>query len=179
MIRRMKDHEFPKVFGIMEASFPPDERRPYDEQKALLSDPRFTVYVNDDATAFITIWSFDDFAFAEHIAVDPTLRSSGMGSAMLKELIAALTLPLCLEAEPPVEDIQKRRIAFYERNGLTLNSYPYLQPPISKGKGIVPLMIMTSCGEISLSDFRHIREVLYREVYHTPHDFISKHFPEG
>ncbi len=179
MIRKMKDDEFAKVISIIERSFPRDERRPADEEKALLADPRFTIYVSDDVSAMITVWQFDEFAFIEHFAVDPDHRCGGLGGKMLQELISILPCPVCLETEPPIEDIQKRRISFYTRNGLFLNHYTYYQPPISAGRNTIPLMLMTSGGEVSEADYRRIRGVLYREVYNIGSDFIATHYPNG
>ena len=59
----------------------------------------------------------------------------------------------------------KRRIAFYERNGFFLNKYDYIQPPMSKGKNPVPLLVMTSGGKVSAKRFDEIKKCLYREVY--------------
>ena len=71
---------------------------------------------------------------------------------------------VCLEVEPPENEISKRRIDFYKRNGLYLNTFPYLQPPISNGKNPVPLMIMSS-KKIDKEKFSFIKDKLYREVY--------------
>ncbi|MDO5398505.1 MAG: GNAT family N-acetyltransferase [bacterium] len=160
--------DFYRVFDIMEQSFPPDERRPKAEQLALLNNPAHSIYIlqtDGDTAAFITVWQFDSFAFIEHFAVHPDRRCGGTGSFMLSKIIPHLGVRVCLEAEPPLTEIAERRIGFYERNGFTLNKYPYIQPPISKGKAPVPLMIMTTGGGISESEFDKIRDVIYREVY--------------
>lgn len=160
--------DFDKVFDIMERSFPPDERRPKSEQLALLNNPAHSIYIlqkSSNIAAFITVWRFDGFAFIEHFAVHPDFRCNGTGSFILSEIIPYLGVRVCLEAEPPLNEISKRRIGFYERNGFTLNEYPYMQPPISNGKLPVPLMIMTTGGGISESEFNNIRDIIYREVY--------------
>ena len=77
-IRFARDEEFDKVFSVLKTSFPPDERRTYDAQKALLSNPKYNIYVlpnseSDEIKAFITVWQFGTFAFVEHDMVQPHL----------------------------------------------------------------------------------------------------------
>ena len=91
MLEKMERHDFDKVFGIMEDSFPIDEFRTYGEQKALLDHPCYQIYVargqeGEGIKAFLTIWEFEEIIFIEHFAVEPSRRGSGMGSRMLGEL---------------------------------------------------------------------------------------------
>jgi len=165
MIEKMKREDFDGIYAIMEESFPNDEKRPYDEQKKLLETPEYSIYEAEEKNAFIATWEFDEFVFIEHFAVRSACRNTGLGSRMLSEFIEAQNKTVCLEVELPDTDIAKRRIGFYERNGFFLNQYEYFQPPISKGKKIVPLMIMTSGGKVSEDTFKKIRNILYKEVY--------------
>ena len=165
MIEKMKREDFDGVYAIMEQSFPTDERRPYDEQKSLLDNMAYSIYISGEKNAFIAGWEFDDFIFIEHFAVDSACRNTGLGSRMLTEFLKNQQKTVCLEVELPDTEIAKRRIGFYERNGFFLNEYEYFQPPISKGKKIVPLMIMTSKEKVSQGTFENIRNILYKEVY--------------
>ncbi len=161
MLKKTKD--FDSIYRIMEQSFPDDERRPYDEQKELLLDSRYSIYAENGG--FIAIWEFEEFVFIEHFAVDESKRNSGLGSKMLANFLGITNKTVCLEVECPDTEIAKRRIGFYERNGFFLNEYEYFQPPISKGKNIVPLMIMTSKSKVTKEKFEKIRDTLYKEVY--------------
>ena len=87
------------------------------------------------------------------------------GAELLKEITSFYQKTICLEVEPPADEMTKRRVDFYKRNGFFLNEYPYTQPPISKGKNPVPLMIMSSGKELSEPEFHIIKEKLYCEVY--------------
>ncbi len=167
MVQKLDITEFDKMFSIMEKSFPLDEYRPYDEQKDLFKNEYYKVYVEKDDVikGFIALWEFDEFFFVEHFAVDPDFRNAGIGAKILKEIAALTDKPFCLEVEPPNEEITKRRIGFYERNGFFLNEYPYIQPPISKGKHPIPLMIMSSEKRLSEEEFLKIKTTLYKEVY--------------
>lgn len=170
MIRRMKNEEFEAVYRIMERSFPPDERRTGDEQEALLKKPNYRIYVHgdgesDDILAFAAVWLFEDFVFLEHLAVSPEHRNGGLGAEILRELHKWAGRMICLEVEPPETELAARRIAFYQRCGLFLNHYPYIQPPISRGRNPVPLLIMTSGRAIEQQEFESLRALLYRDVY--------------
>ncbi|MDE7311668.1 MAG: GNAT family N-acetyltransferase [Eubacterium sp.] len=174
MLEKIKPYEFDQVFSMMEHSFPVDEYRSYEEQKALLSEQNtrqnYSIYVlhaPDQKTiqAFLAVWQWKDLAFIEHFAVDPALRSQGIGSFVLKEAKRRFSQRLCLEVELPETELAKRRIAFYERNGFYVNEYAYVQPPLSKGKRELPLLLMTSRGKISQEEFETVKGQLYREVY--------------
>mgnify|MGYP000003567379 FL=1 len=169
MLRKMRSGEFDGVYGIMESSFPADEIRPYGEQKERLSRENYVIYVtpskNGRVGAFITAYDFPGFAFVEHFAVAEDFRGGGIGSRILGELKETVKKRICLEVEPPETETAKRRIAFYERNGFTLNRYPYTQPPISAGRNAIPLMIMTTDGAVTEEEFCAMKKTLHREVY--------------
>lgn len=181
MLEKIRQDEFDQVFSLMERSFPPDEYRSYQEQKALLLKQNYEIYANKEPLqktafarksagqreirAFLAIWRFSDLTFIEHFAVDPAFRSSGLGSLILTEVKQLFAHRICLEVELPENALAKRRVAFYERNGFFVNKYPYVQPPISEGKKEIPLLLMTSQGQVERECFTRIKEQLYREVY--------------
>ena len=163
MLQRINETNFPEIYRIMQASFSDDEYRPYDEQLALFEEPEYRIYYMP--AGFLAVWEFESFIYIEHFAVDPALRNSGTGSAMLQELVKQYQKPICLEVELPEDELTRRRIGFYERNGFVFNEYPYIQPPISKGKSPVPLRIMTYKSEITREEFQKMKEILYRRGY--------------
>ena len=163
MLQRINETNFPEIYRIMQASFSDDEYRPYDEQLALFEEPEYRIYYMP--AGFLAVWEFESFIYIEHFAVDPALRNSGTGSAMLQELVKQYQKPICLEVELPEDELTRRRIGFYERNGFVFNEYPYIQPPISKGKSPVPLRIMTYGEAITRETFEAMKNVLYRSVY--------------
>ena len=83
----------------------------------------------------------------------------------MEELVRKYQKQICLEVELPEDELTRRRIGFYERNGFVFNEYPYIQPPISKGKSPVPLRIMTYGEAITRETFEAMKNVLYRSVY--------------
>lgn len=106
MLYKMKDEEFEKVYKIMFESFPVDERRTFDEQIELLSNPLFEIFVWKDEKAgdvkgFISIYRLEEFCFLEHFAVSEKYRNEGIGRSVLKKLLEWQE-KVCLEVEPPV-----------------------------------------------------------------------------
>lgn len=170
MLKKSKEKDFDKIYEIMKLSFPRDEYRPYERQKALLEEEAYQIYVLSDDEAggikgFITIWEYEKLAFVEHLAVDPKYRNSGLGSVILKEAADMTGKMMCLEVELPEAEIAARRIGFYKRNGYYLNEYPYLQPALAEGQNPVPLFIMTTQKSVTKEEFEAIKELLYTKVY--------------
>lgn len=168
MFEILNINDFDKIFDLMEKSFPEDEYRTYEEQKALFDIPEYSVFALKDGTelkAFIAAWEFDRFAYIEHFAVAPEFRNEGLGAKMLGEFKGSFSKLICLEVEPPENEMSKRRIGFYRRNNFFLNEYPYIQPSFSKGKKALPLMVMTSDSVVDKHTFEQIKNTLYREVY--------------
>ena len=169
MLQFTSQSDFSEIYRIMQASFSDDEYRPYDEQLALFEEPEYWIYympaIGMERAGFLAVWEFESFTYIEHFAVDPVLRNSGTGSAMLQELVRKYQKQICLEVELPEDELTRRRIGFYERNGFVFNEYPYIQPPISKGKSPVPLRIMTYGSAITQDTFEEMKRVLYQRVY--------------
>lgn len=168
MLELMRKNDFDKLYNLIENSFPRDEYRTYDGQKSLFEKDEYRVfarYDGADLTAFIALWDFDGFAYIEHFAVDEKYRNGGLGAKMLAEIIQKFDKPVCLEVEPPQDDMSRRRINFYRRNGFFLNEYNYVQPALAEGKNEIPLLVMTSGGKVNFDEFDKIREVLYKKVY--------------
>lgn len=172
MLEKLQPKNFDAVYAIMEEAFPYDEYRSYEEQKALLLNPDYNIYIVSDQQSkeiksFITIWRFENFAFIEHFATRTKYRNSGLGSLILNELSNLLKCRICFEVELPDTESAKRRIEFYKRNGFYENPFKYIQPPISKGKKTIELKIMSSNGLLSKDEFEIIKNTLYKNVYKT------------
>lgn len=169
-LRAASAEDFERIYALLESSFPTDEYRPREAQKALQLHDHYRGYVahspeNDFLIAFISLWEFPGFAFIEHFAVDPAYRNRGLGCLMLQQIMETTNGLLCLEAEPPETEIARRRISFYQRCGLFVNEYAYIQPSYSPDQDPVPLVFLTSGGPVSFEQFIVMRDQIYREVY--------------
>ena len=140
------------------SSFPEEERREWSDiqNKIDSGNPVFSFYVlqhNTENIGFITLWRLPGALYCEHFAILHRYRGTGYGAAAVRNAIAmadamppAGTAALVLEVElTETSEMAARRIAFYERCGMTaLTEFPYWQPPYRPGLPEVPLMLMTS-----------------------------------
>ena len=160
--------DFDAAYALLEASFPPVERRTQEGQRALFTRPEYrllTCRADDKTLALLAEWRLHDFLFLEHFAVAPGSRGAGAGSRLLEQYLAEANAPVILEVEPPQTEIAKRRIGFYQRHGLVLNAYAYLQPPLRAGAAPLPLMLMSRPHALDLAEFAKVRRALYAAVY--------------
>ena len=168
VLREMKKEEFNDFFKILESSFPAKEYRSYERQKELLDHPDYDIEVYEEEErikGYISSWKFKDFNFVEHLVVCPDTRGEGIGTKILTSARSKWIKRIYLEVEPPEDEISRRRIAFYERNGFELNEYPYAQPPLMPGNAEIPLLIMTSQGKITEEDFHEFKRKMKGVVY--------------
>ena len=143
------------IHCLYESAFPRDERRDFEDFMSLLAAPesRFSVFAffEDDVFAgFASCWRWEEFCYLEHFAVEERMRNGGRGARYLSELVRRMSLPMIIEVEPPEDDLSRRRIGFYERNGFRLaEGIDYVQPPYSPDRNSMRLMLMTH-GDICL-----------------------------
>ena len=171
-LRRVEDINAPEttlVRKTYEDSFPANERRDYELVLNLIAnEPRFslTILLRDEQYAgFITGWDFGDFIYLEHFAIDESMRNGGIGSKAFKAYLGQLDKPVVLEVEMPNDEMSKRRIGFYERLGLKLDTHTYFQPPYRKGDDFLEMRLMTY-GPIDLKkDFNRVKEIIHKHVY--------------
>lgn len=150
-------------------SFPLVERRDFSFVVDLLTqEQRFSLDLILDPVnyiGFITYWDFDSFIYIEHFAIDEKKRNVGFGGKSLQAFVKKIDKPILLEVEPPVENEQIRRIAFYNRCGFEYHTLPYKQPPYRVGDLMQPMCLM-SFGNIPLiNDFYKIKAIIYKNVY--------------
>ncbi len=160
---------YPFMEGLMETSFPLEERRDTDLQRQYTDEnPLFhnhLITFNQVPIGLISYWKLEDVIYIEHFAIDPNLRNGGYGKQVIEKLKEQTQIPLILEAEEPTDELAQRRIGFYQRNGFTLQDLPYLQPPYRKGNDWFPLKIMTYGRSFTKEELEKYKTLIYREVY--------------
>ena len=149
-------------------AFPPEERRDFDTICVLLrSSEPFGMSLlcdTDVPVGFITYWRWSQFTYIEHFAVSPASRGHGYGAAALSLFSTDVVQPIVLEVELPLDEMARRRIAFYERAGFTLCPRRYIQPPYSDRLPPVELRLMSYGGDLDHA-FEGVRDRIHREVY--------------
>lgn len=159
---------FNEVWKIFKNSFPEDERRSFEEQKILLNNALYnfnSIYDDNLLVGFVAFWSFNDFIFIEHLAIDKNLRGKGYGGKIVNDIISKYGKIIILEVEKPMTTDAVRRISFYENLGFHLNEHEYLQPALSENKNPVPLSLMSHPKNIDKKDFVKIKKIIYETVY--------------
>ncbi|MFD2829087.1 GNAT family N-acetyltransferase [Corticicoccus populi] len=169
MLRKMEKNEFEVFHQLLEDNFPKSERRLKHVQKRLLDLDSYNVFVEtdgDDIVGFFAEWSSEAFRFVEHLAVNQKYRGSGTGSRLLKEYHDLSDVPVILEVEPPEDDIQQRRVKFYERNGYHLTPFGYMQPTLYEGETPIPLVLMSYPDRMTEAEFNTFKTWSHTTIYH-------------
>ncbi len=151
-------------------AFPESERRPVEAQRRNVDENgKFHCYLltEDDGRpiGFITVWQLDGFYYGEHFAIDPALRNGGYGGRVMQHLLSELRLPFVLESEVPADEMSRRRIGFYERQGFRVWDKDYVQPPYCTGGTPLPLYLMVAGETPDMPSVDDVRRAIYREVY--------------
>lgn len=166
-IQDTTDKYWATFIAIYEESFPIDEQRPTTDIAHLITEEeRYRAMAlvddNDRCIGLLTAWQFSTYTYIEHFAIDPSLRSVGYGTMALKTFAHIQPMPIVLEVEPPTDVLTRRRIGFYERCGLALYDYDYIQPAYAPDRSAVPLRLM---GNLASPDLAQIAHTLHSEVY--------------
>ena len=148
-----------QIGAIYEVSFPPAERKPYLMLADAIQRGRYSVFVVRQgaapaspivAFALLVRLRTSQAMYIEYLAVAEALRGRGIGSLLLRSMIAFLkdttASAIVWEVDPPEQpgDDKARRIRFYERFGAHLieQSKAYAMPNYRKGSGTLPLRVM-------------------------------------
>ena len=84
---------------------------------------------------------------------------------MIKKFINKSEKTVILEVELPENEISKKRIKFYEKNGFFLNTYEYYQKPLRKNSRSEKMYLMSYPKAINEKQFLKIRNEIYENVY--------------
>lgn len=171
-IKRIKTTDT-ELYDYMEnlliSSFPEDEYRELGELKEYTDHkPIFfnnIIFNEDKPVGFITYWDLKDFYYIEHFAIDPNQRNGGYGQKILYYLSGIMDKPIVLEVEHPIEEIARRRINFYKRQGFELWENEYFQPPYKIGYNNLPMYLMVKNGLDSKRDFEAVKNKIHKTVY--------------
>lgn len=163
------------VESLLHESFPEEERRDDNAQRENTDhNPLFTTHLITDEiegkivnVGIVTTWSFNDFHYVEHLATSPEVRNQGYGKQIMSAVKEKLHGLIVLEVEEPLDEMTKRRVNFYRRNGFNLCNMNYIQPAYRPDGVCVPLKIMYYGIDNLDQDFDKVKRTLYKEVYST------------
>ena len=167
---KISEDIFKSFYSILKASLPAVEFRSEQNQRNLTKKRVYELLVckeNGKVIGAIAFWHLEDFIFIEHFVIDENFRSKGIGTKMLETIKNHFNSTVILEVELPYNEMNKRRIAFYERNGFNFNDFEYFQVPLNEGDEPLPLRIMSCPEKITKQEFEVIRQKLKNAVYNS------------
>ena len=162
--QKIKHEDFGIIYSEMESAFIKEERRTFEAALAVLDNEKYALYdiiFDEVRVGFISLWELEGCIFIEHFAMREAYRGKGYGSAVLDALKVRYE-KIFLEAEPPKNEISRRRIAFYQRCGFVLNDIPYMQPSYHGGEGL--RLVIMSYPDV-FDNFDKTKKELYSTVY--------------
>ena len=169
-IRRLKSSKniwFKEFWKIYSESFPLIERRDYEQQVAVLSNPVNICdlyFTENQLVGFISHWETDEFIFIEHLAISADFQRKGLGTALLKPFIECQSVPVILEIEPPKDPITSRRVQFYESVGFVINPHIHFQPRYHLGDEPLLLNILSYPTQISKQRYNRFSQFQKRTM---------------
>ena len=150
-IEKMDDPHYQTVDRLYETAFPYHEKRDERAKQVALDNESYHLnawHFNDIFVGFIGCWQFDDYAYIEHLAIDPSLRSQGFGKKVLERFMVQHPLTI-LEIDPLTTEIANRRLRFYQGLGFVENSYPHAHPSYHSEINDHELVVLSSKKVIS------------------------------
>lgn len=130
-LRTADDPIFAPAMALYAASFPEHEQRLEPSQRRIMAHAQYHFGLLCDGERFAGLalyWDAGAYFYVEHLCIAPERRVCGLGTAAL-DLLAEAGKPVILEIDPPVDEISRRRQAFYERADFAANPHAHVHPP--------------------------------------------------
>lgn len=168
-ITNKNDTYYSRFTELYESAFPSFERRTVAGlNNELVTNSCFKAHALVSETKFVGIfnyWTFQNFIYIEHFAIDKMFRNQSFGTLSLKIFKDKNKLPIVLEVEMPGGFYTLKRIKFYESLGFKVLPHYYAQPPYDKDGFLMPMLLMTDNYHFVHQHFDKIRDAIYRKVY--------------
>lgn len=158
------DSEIADSFKALYAgAFPKEERKPLPILWLLKKLGRIDTLAlmhEDEFAGFVILGKTKRFVFIDYLAIDPSMRGKGLGSAVLEKIQEKYpNQTIVLEVESPIESEENyhqriRRIDFYKRNGFRKTDLRVLNNDCD-------FTILAMNGKLTFSDYQE----LYHKIY--------------
>lgn len=157
---------YDRAVRLYAASFPLHEQRLPEDQAAVLGQAAYhfaTLWDGADFCGLLLYWAAPGFFYVEHFAIEPQLRGKGYGAAALRALCAR-GMPVILEIDPPIDEVSRSRLHFYEKLGFVQNGFAHVHPPYRPGFAGHALRVLSFPGaltpELYGDFFRYLRDTV-------------------
>lgn len=125
-IIKRTDSLLEKVPALYESAFPDDERIETEKFMMMIENCRsmtfYAITEDNEFCGMAVIWELGICRYLLYLAVLEEKRNQNLGSMTLEQLLKESDLPIIGEVERPVNNINKRRIEFYKRNGFHIET---------------------------------------------------------
>lgn len=157
-----------QVWKLYNESFPQYERRRINSHERACEDAAYHTDIaieNGNLLALIFYWEYPGTAYVEHVAVNPAMRGNNVGSTLMREFMERYKdSTVILEIDPPVDEISKRRLGFYERLGFKDTGFSYQHPSYTKNGTPHHLNILSWPEAVSEHEFERFKEFMFKKV---------------
>ena len=168
-IENSSDLLFSQMYELYQNAFPAVERRNLDSLAYVLDYEKNleidALMKDGDFVGFFNFWTFEQFVYVEHFAVDSKMRGQNIGSEVIQTFLSKINLPVILEVEMPKDAQSVRRIGFYERLGFKVLSHNYAQPYYDGSGKLLPMLLMSNNYHFAENNFNLIKNTVYKNVY--------------
>lgn len=168
-LHRMTDSRselYDRAYALYRSAFPHEERRDEAEHARAMKNPdyHFDLIMNgDELIGVMLYWERNEFLYLEHFTTLPEVRGKGYGAKAL-ELLKQKNKPILLEIEPPVDELTKRRYAFYCRNGFEMNPHYHIQAKYHIGDEDLELKILSYPYVLSAAEYSSFIDYMHKEI---------------
>lgn len=154
---------FDKAYELLNKSFSKGELRTYDNLLSLYEEGSIQIYtLNNTLDAICVTWKVFDYEFIEYLCVHPSCQGMGLGSHVLSFFKDKKIL---LEVSEIEDEISRKRVAFYKRNGYYYYRLGYTQPALHEVVNTHQLHLMSYPKEIDIKEYENIRKEIFSHVY--------------
>lgn len=168
-VHSSKDPLIARVSELYESAFPEAERTSTERFLWMIDHcPEMSFYAITDEGEFCGMAVVFELGICRYLLYLATLdsqRKKGLGAQTLTLLKEETSLPIIGEVERPTDDITRRRIAFYERNGFHVELE---NPRILNDAHLDPDCILMLISTQPLADAdecqRRVVETIYRPM---------------
>lgn len=157
---------YARAMALYAHSFPWHEQREAESQARILAhrDYRFNLIFSGEAwVGLLLAWKAADFSYVEHFCILPERRGQGYGARAL-QMLAREGARVILEIDPPVDEVSRRRRAFYERCGFQANAFAHVHPAYHADCAGHALVVMSNPDVLTDGEYlnfeRYLRDVV-------------------
>lgn len=168
MYEQLSIHDFDAFFKILEAHFPSKEIKEYDYLKGLFEKGTAQAIIQKDRNTIIGALCYMDigtYAFVDYLVIVDGYQGQRLGEKLLRYFKEYINKPIILEVEFPQDEISRRRIKFYQRQGFILNEHEYVIPPVRSLKEPIYFVLMTYPEVLTEKEYEEIYPSILKNVY--------------